>query len=216
MMALVQTNIFTPLSLMQWDSLELIDIFSARGKKTITLDSHSSLTYLIVASSATIDIEIVTTGPECTCRVFGLFLSDVDKQVKWSITVSLKDSSTSADVDLVSFLYDWAKLMFDGSIDIAPHLHNAHGRLLQQNVVLGKDISVKVLPQLIVASHDVRAAHGAKIDSLDTQKLFYMMSRGLTKQQSQKLLVDGYIEHALKSFADIKETDKQLIYDILS
>lgn len=80
--------------------------------------------------------------------------------------------------------------MFDGSIDIAPYVNNVHGRLLQQNVVLGKDISVKILPQLNVASHDVSAAHGAKIDSLDTQKLFYMMSRGLTQKQSQKLLVD--------------------------
>jgi hypothetical protein len=35
-------------------------MFSATGKKTISIDSHSSLTYLIVASSATIDIEIVT------------------------------------------------------------------------------------------------------------------------------------------------------------
>lgn len=212
-MVVVQTNIFTPLSLTQWDSLELIDIFSARGKKTIILDSHSSLTYLIVASSADIDIEIVTTWPECTCRVFGLFLSNADKQVAWSIMVSLKDSSTSAEVDLVSFLYDWAKLMFDGSIDIGPHLHNVHGRLLQQNVVLGKDISVKVLPQLTVASHDVRAVHGAKIDSLDTQKLFYMMSRGLTKQQSQKLLVDGYIEYAFSQFSELTQKDKKSIYN---
>lgn len=132
------------------------------------------------------------------------------------MSVSLNHSSTSADVDLVSFLYDWAKFMFDGSIDIDSYLHNTHGRLLQQNVILGKDISVKVLPQLNVASHDVRAAHWAKIDSLDTQKLFYMMSRGLTKQQSQKLLVDGYIAHALSHFADIKESDKKYIYDVLS
>jgi Fe-S cluster assembly scaffold protein SufB len=113
-------------------------------------------------------------------------------------------------------LYDGAKFMFDGSIDIDSHLDSVHGRLLQQNVVLGKDISVKVLPQLNVASHDVHAAHGAKIDSLDTQKLFYMMSRGLTKQQSQKLLVDGYIDYALKHFPDLTEADKQSIYDVLS
>jgi Fe-S cluster assembly scaffold protein SufB len=113
---------------------------------------------------------------------------------------------------LISFLYDGAKFAFDGSIDIADFLDGAQGRLLQQNVVLGKDISVKVLPQLNVASHNVRAAHGAKIDSLDTQKLFYMMSRGLTKQQSQKLLVDGYIEHAFSQFSELTQKDKKNIY----
>jgi len=54
---------------------------------------------------------------------------------------------------------------------------------------LGKNISLRTLPKLTVSSHNVTAAHGANIDTLDQQKLFYMMSRGLTKQQSQTLLV---------------------------
>jgi len=64
-----------------------------------------------------------------------------------------------------------------------------HGRLLEQNIVLGKNISLKTLPKLNIASYNVTATHGANIDTLDHQKLFYMMSRGLTQQQSQGLLV---------------------------
>lgn len=70
------------------------------------------------------------------------------------------------------------------------HLDQVHGRLLEQNIVLGKSISLKTLPKLNVASYNVTAAHGANIDTLDQQKLFYMMSRGLTQQQSQTLLVN--------------------------
>jgi len=49
--------------------------------------------------------------------------------------------------------------------------------LLEENVVLGKDISVKSLPALSVASHDVHASHGAKIEKINQEKLFYMQSR---------------------------------------
>jgi len=70
------------------------------------------------------------------------------------------------------------------------HLDQVHGRLLEQNIVLGQNISLSTLPKLNVASHNVTAAHGASIDTLDQQKLFYMMSRGLSKEQSQTLLVD--------------------------
>ena len=104
--------------------------------------------------------------------------------------MSLNHSHTSANVDLISFLHDGAKVAIDGSIDIAPHLDQVHSRLLEQNIVLGKNISLKTLPKLTVASYNVTAAHGANIDSLDQQKLFYMMSRGLTKQQSQTLLLN--------------------------
>ncbi|HBB04267.1 TPA: hypothetical protein DCZ39_05245 [Patescibacteria group bacterium] len=102
----------------------------------------------------------------------------------------LNHSDTSANVELISFLREGANVAIDGSIDIAPHLDQVHGRLLEHNIVLGKKIFLKTLPKLNVSSHNVRAAHGANIDTLDPQKLFYMMSRGLTQQQSQTLLVN--------------------------
>jgi len=107
-----------------------------------------------------------------------------------SLKVSLDHAQTSAEVELISFLHDGAQITIDGTIDIGNHLDHVHGRLLQQNIVLGKNISIKTLPKLNIASHNVRALHGATIDTLDQQKLFYMMSRGLTKGQSQRLLVD--------------------------
>lgn len=138
------------------------------------------------------------------------------RQIKGKIKVSLKHSYTSADVDLISFLYDGAKVSIDGSIVIDKSLDTVRGRLLEQNIVLGKNISITTLPQLNVASHNVRAAHGAKIDSIDPQKLFYMMSRGLSKAQSQQLLVNGYIDYALSHFSDISDMEKKKIHTILT
>lgn len=56
----LQTNIFTPLSVAKDQSLQLIDIFDKPGQKTIELQSHSSLIYLVVCLDADIDIQIVT------------------------------------------------------------------------------------------------------------------------------------------------------------
>ena len=42
---------------------------------------------------------------------------------------------------------------------------------------------------LDVRSSDVNASHGAKIDRLDENKLFYMMAKGLDQKQSQQLIV---------------------------
>jgi len=77
--------------------------------------------------------------------------------------------------------------------------------------VLGKNISLKTLPKLNVSSYNVTATHGANIDTFDQQKMFYMMSRGLTQEQSQKLLVNGYIEYVLAHFEEISETEKDKV-----
>jgi len=211
-MNLLQTNIYTPISVAKGKSLQLIDVFDIQGTKTITLDSHSSLVYLVVGSDVHIDIQLITKWSHCSCTIFGLFTSDAKHPVVWSLKVSLNHSHTSANVDLISFLHDGAKVAIDGSIDIASHLDQVHGRLLEQNIVLGKNISLKTLPKLTVASYNVTAAHGANIDSLDQQKLFYMMSRGLTKQQSQTLLVNWYIDYVLGYFTDISDKEKHSVY----
>jgi len=39
-----------------------------------------------------------------------------------------------------------------------------------------------------------------------------MMSRGLTKEQSQELLVNGYIASVLSNFDDVREKDVAHIY----
>ena len=59
-MKLLQTNIFQPISVSSGQRLELVDIFSGPGKKSIELDAHSSLTYLVIASDADIHIDLVT------------------------------------------------------------------------------------------------------------------------------------------------------------
>ncbi len=102
----MQTDNFTPVSLSQGQSLDVIDIFSVSGKKSVELSAHSSLIYLIVVSGADIDLHIVTKGPKCSCKIFGLFASDAKHPISGSLTVSLNHSQTSAEVELISFLRD--------------------------------------------------------------------------------------------------------------
>lgn len=60
-MHVFQKNIFTPVCGDTKQVLELVDVFDIGGKKRIELQSHSSLTYLVVGLSPDIDIEIVTS-----------------------------------------------------------------------------------------------------------------------------------------------------------
>lgn len=211
-----QQNNFDSCILPQKQSLQLIDVFTTSGHKTLTLQAHTSLLYLVVCRDAHITLTIDTAWPECSCIVFGLFASRDLHDVASRLTVDLQHSHTTADVQLVSFLYDWARADIDGSIIIGSHISQARGRLLEQNIVLGKNVSFRTLPQLLISSHDVSATHGASIDTLDAQKLFYMMSRGLDIQTSQQLLVDWYIQQALHQFPDLDPQDRQVLYRCLS
>lgn len=90
---------------------------------------------------------------------------------------------------LLSLLGDQADAQVNGSIDILPDVVKTSGHLLEENIILGKKVKIKTLPMLDVRSSDVSASHGAKIDRLDENKLFYMMAKGIDHTQAQKLIL---------------------------
>ncbi len=202
-MKLYQTNIYKNITIPVHQTFQLIDIFSeSKGKKTITLQEKSSLTYLVVGNNADIDIQVLTWWKNCSVNIFWLFFSDKKHPITCALKTDIQHSHASADIHLVSFLFNWAKVSIDGSINILPHLQHIQARLLEHNVVMGKDVVIKTLPGLNISSHHVQAKHGASIDQFDDQKLFYLMSRGLSAKDSQKLLIQGYRDTALSMFTD--------------
>ena len=50
-----------------------------------------------------------------------------------------------------------------------------------------------ILPNLIVDNDDIEASHSAYIGTFDENKIFYMMSRGLTKEECDDLLIKAFL-----------------------
>jgi Fe-S cluster assembly protein SufD len=95
---------------------------------------------------------------------------------------------------MVTFLKSGAHSIVEGMIRISPDCIWASGYLHEKNIILGNNISIKTLPQLDIHHHNVKAGHGATIDSINDRSLFYMMSKGITKKDATKLILNGVIE----------------------
>jgi Fe-S cluster assembly protein SufD len=89
----------------------------------------------------------------------------------------------------VSVLTNGAVVSADGCIDIRPGVSKVQGKLLEEYLVIGSDVRIKALPMLDVQSSDVAASHGARIERIDDKKLFYMMSKGISKSDSRRLMI---------------------------
>ena len=83
----------------------------------------------------------------------------------------------------------------NGNISISPGTSKVIAGLLQENIILGDHIHIQAKPMLNISSNDVQASHGAKIERIDSEKLLYMTSRGLTPQQAQRLVIQWYFAH---------------------
>jgi Fe-S cluster assembly protein SufD len=53
------------------------------------------------------------------------------------------------------------------------------------------------IPGLEILANDVRCTHGATVGRVDREQLFYLMSRGLTRQEAERLIVRGFFQDVL-------------------
>ena len=52
-------------------------------------------------------------------------------------------------------------------------------------------------PQLEIYADDVKCAHGSTTGAIDKEALFYMQSRGISKEDASSLLIRGFASELL-------------------
>lgn len=71
-----------------------------------------------------------------------------------------------------------------------------------KGIILDLTSAISANPLLQIDEFDVEANHGASIGAIDDEDLYYLMSRGLTKAQSEHLIVGGFMEPIIKELDD--------------
>jgi len=67
---------------------------------------------------------------------------------------------------------------------------------LQSNncILLSEDAQIDTKPQLEIYADDVRCTHGATVGQLDEEAVFYLRSRGMSKERAKNLLTYAFVE----------------------
>lgn len=92
---------------------------------------------------------------------------------------------------------DKSKFDYAGLIRIEKDGQQSHAYQKNQNLILSPGVFVQSKPNLEILANDVFCTHGSTTGKLSEEQLFYVQSRGLNREQSQKLLVKGFIEEAI-------------------
>jgi Fe-S cluster assembly protein SufD len=53
------------------------------------------------------------------------------------------------------------------------------------------------IPGLEILANDVRCTHGATVGQVDRDQLFYLMARGLSRAEAERLIVRGFFTDVL-------------------
>jgi Fe-S cluster assembly protein SufD len=94
-------------------------------------------------------------------------------------------------------LADSGRAVFNGKVLVREGAHGTNAFQLNQNLLLSSDAEIDTKPELQIDADDVKCSHGAAIGQLDADQIFYLQSRGLTKEESKKLLCAAFADDVL-------------------
>lgn len=107
---------------------------------------------------------------------------------------------------------DRAESVLRGLIHIPKSGKNADSWLTSHGLTVGRG-SVTAIPALMIDQNEVVAAHSAAVEPLNQEKLFYVESRGIPRDEAKAILIKGYFEPLAKYIPneELKEHVRSLI-----
>lgn len=105
--------------------------------------------------------------------------------------------NTASDLLYKNSLDDQSRTIFSGLIRVNPGAHKTDAYQKVRNLLLSDDAEANSAPGLEIEADDVRCTHGATSGQVEAEELFYLMSRGISRKEAQKLIVQGFLQEAL-------------------
>lgn len=96
-----------------------------------------------------------------------------------------------------SVLDDRARSVFQGKVLVRDVAQQTDGYQISQAVLLDQRSEFDSKPELEIYADDVKCSHGSTAGALDESALFYLRARGVTRRESESLLVAAFLEEAI-------------------
>lgn len=139
-------------------------------------------------------LDIVLAGENASVEVVGLVIGKGDDERSLEAYITHAAPNTKSNVNVRAVLRNRSTFAFRGNVKIEKGAKGSNAYLRSDALLFDEAKMGDDTPALEILEPDVKAGHAATIGKVDEQILFYLMSRGLSKKQAEKMLIEGFVE----------------------
>jgi Fe-S cluster assembly protein SufD len=163
-----------------------------------------SLGVVIVAQSGQSEVVVELDQPGAKALVLGIIESQNNDDLKLRIVTVHQAANTHAETMIHGLVSGQAQAQIKGLIQIKKNAQQVTDFLTERILLLSADARAVAEPELEIEADEVRASHAATVSSLNKDELFYLMSRGVNRQEAERLITAGFIAKVLNRIDDDK------------
>ena len=184
------------------------------------LEESSNVNYTIVdfgGKTSVTNYYSKLDGKGAKANINTIYLGKDEQVFDINYIAELFGENTETNIEVQGALKDEAKKNFKGTIDFKKGSKKAKGDENEFCMLLSDKAKSKALPMLLCTEEDVEGNHSSSAGKIEDDKLFYIMSRGLSEKDAMKLIVKAKFNKILETIKDeelkeiiVREIDRRL------
>ena len=139
-------------------------------------------------------------APGGNSKLFGLTFADGRQHLDYQTRQDHTAPHTESDLLFKGVVLDRARTVFRGVLHLRKEAQQTNAYQATHSLLLSPRARADALPILEIEADDVRCKHGSTTGRVDEEQIFYLMSRGLSRQDAQRLIVQGFFETVITEF----------------
>lgn len=147
-------------------------------------------------------VSIELTGQNASAHIRAVAFAQGKGHIFLETQIEHKAAHTQCAQTIHSLAAQSAKASYLGNIIVHEGAQKTSSAQIHHGLMLSDTAEIYTKPGLEIYADDVQCSHGASCGALDEAALFYMRSRGLSREVAEQLLLDAFIK---SPFLDMEE-----------
>lgn len=160
-----------------------------------------------------VKIDTNFNGEGSSCTNLGILLGKGQEHIDFTTNVYHNVENTTNNILVDGILKGSSSAVYRGLIKIEKAAQKTNSYLANHILKLGDKTLANSIPSLKIDANDVKASHGATVGQISEEHLFYLMSRGLSRQEAEKLIVEGFFEPIIQKIPleELREKIREMV-----
>ncbi len=181
--------------------LELVEIQNLSGRvwsfsrQRALLEEHAQLMWLTTTLGSRLaktDQEVILAGDGAGAEVRGLVCTDGREHVSLHTRQEHESPNTRSNLLCKGTLQGESEFVWRGMIRVWHGALKTDAYQRNDNLLLSPAARARCIPGLEIEADDVKCSHGATVGRVDEDQVFYCTTRGLSREDAVRLIVQGF------------------------
>lgn len=141
---------------------------------------------------------VILAGAHARANVISMAMAHADQTLDTGAKMIHLAPHTTSHITAKSISLNGGVTSYRGQISVSSDADHAKSYTQCDAMLLDTISQSNTYPTMDIKNLSAQISHEASVETLDQEKLFYAMSRGLTQAQARGMIVNGFIEQITK------------------